>query len=348
MKKSTNVKISIAVAILLAAVFLLRGSPSEHPDSLATERYRANENTTIENATAELNSDDPDTLKIKPRHHGCLSGSFTVISNLPDALQSALFSPGANYPAQIRFSAHHGDRSDIEPNMQGMAIKLFGVPGQKMVRASNPDTHDFLLGSYPVLFSSNIESYLDGLQAIQNGKPLRYFYNPANLQLGEYKLAKKMFSVQTDLTTMRWWSMVPYQFNEGQAVKYSVRPCQVDRNINNQPARNYGHGTTRDFLRERLAETVRTSSLCYEFMVQIQSDPQSMPIEDPTADWDDALAPFQPVALLTTPNQDIDATEQTQICRNLSFHPWQALPAHRPLGSINRGRKIIYSDIENQ
>jgi hypothetical protein len=27
---------------------------------------------------------------------------------------------------------------------------------------------------------------------------------------------------------------------------------------------------------------------------------------------------------------------------NLSFTPWHALPEHRPLGGINRARKVIY------
>ena len=31
-----------------------------------------------------------------------------------------------------------------------------------------------------------------------------------------------------------------------------------------------------------------------------------------------------------------------QHCENLSFNPWHSLPAHRPLGGINRARKVVY------
>ncbi len=29
---------------------------------------------------------------------------------------------------------------------------------------------------------------------------------------------------------------------------------------------------------------------------------------------------------------------------NLSWNPWNALPEHRPLGGINRARKLVYDD----
>lgn len=347
MKKSTNIGISITVALLLAAVFLLRGTPNQHPDSLATESPTPNEDAAIRHAVARLSNQSTDKPLIKPKYHGCLYGNFSVISNPPPSFQSELFSPGTSYAMQIRFSAHHGGRPDTSPNMQAMAIKLFGVPGEKLANHSAPDTHDFLLASHPVLFSSDLESYLDGLEALQNGKPRRYFYNPANLQIDAYQLAKNIFTAETDLTTMKWWSMVPYKFNEGQAVKYSIRPCQIDRQANGEAARNYGQGTTPNFLRERLAETVNNSPLCYEFSVQLQSDPKTMPIEDPTISWDDALAPFQPIALMTIPAQDINAADQQQICRALKFHPWQVLPAHQPLGGINRARRVIYDSAKN-
>lgn len=37
-----------------------------------------------------------------------------------------------------------------------------------------------------------------------------------------------------------------------------------------------------------------------------------------------------------------DSPEQIEFGDNLSFTPWHSLPEHRPLGGINRARKIIY------
>ena len=69
-----------------------------------------------------------------------------------------------------------------------------------------------------------------------------------------------------------------------------------------------------------------------------------MPIEDPTIDWNDTLAPFQPIALLSFPAQDIEDEEHQAMCGGLRFQAWQALPAHQPLGGINRARRVIYPE----
>ncbi len=37
--------------------------------------------------------------------------------------------------------------------------------------------------------------------------------------------------------------------------------------------------------------------------------------------------------------------EKLHDCDSLSFQPWHALPEHRPLGGLNRTRKIVYEII---
>jgi hypothetical protein len=43
--------------------------------------------------------------------------------------------------------------------------------------------------------------------------------------------------------------------------------------------------------------------------------------------------------------QDCLSPEQDLFCENLSFSPWHGLPEHRPLGLVNRVRKVAYSQI---
>jgi hypothetical protein len=45
------------------------------------------------------------------------------------------------------------------------------------------------------------------------------------------------------------------------------------------------------------------------------------------------------------PPQDFDSREQNLFCDNLSFNPWHALAAHRPIGGINRLRKSVYEAV---
>ena len=62
-------------------------------------------------------------------------------------------------------------------------------------------------------------------------------------------------------------------------------------------------------------------------------------------EWLEEEAPFYKVATITIPEQTFDTLEQNEFCENLSFTPWHALPEHRPLGSVNRLRKVIYAHI---
>ena len=68
-------------------------------------------------------------------------------------------------------------------------------------------------------------------------------------------------------------------------------------------------------------------------------------MEDTRTEWSEEEAPFYKVATITIPKQIFDTPEQNEFCENLSFTPWHALPEHRPLGSVNRMRKVIYGHI---
>lgn len=105
----------------------------------------------------------------------------------------------------------------------------------------------------------------------------------------------------------RWWSMVPYRFGDRHAVKYAARSCAPI-----------------------------AGATCFEFMLQFQSDPASMPIEDASVAWDEALSPFEPVALIVLGEEVLPAS----VCAT-GFSPWQALAVHAPLGGINRLRRAL-------
>ncbi|KAF8926952.1 hypothetical protein BGZ52_005017, partial [Haplosporangium bisporale] len=43
--------------------------------------------------------------------------------------------------------------------------------------------------------------------------------------------------------------------------------------------------------------------------------------------------------------QDIDAADLDALGERLSFNPWHSLPEHKPLGAMNRFRKVVYERI---
>lgn len=82
-----------------------------------------------------------------------------------------------------------------------------------------------------------------------------------------------------------------------------------------------------------------------------------MDVEDAKTEWRASLgwwdkllgreaSPFTTVATLTFPKgQAFDTAPQNNACEDMSYTPWHALPEHRPLGALNRMRKVIYREI---
>jgi hypothetical protein len=59
--------------------------------------------------------------------------------------------------------------------------------------------------------------------------------------------------------------------------------------------------------------------------------------------WDEATAPYQPIATIEFPPQDSLTAERRVFWEDkMKLNPWDALEEHQPLGSINRLRKTVY------
>ena len=130
-----------------------------------------------------------------------------------------------------------------------------------------------------------------------------------------------------------YFSTVPYRFgDETRAVKYAVIPSKKNK-------LEYTDKTNKDFLRANMAATVFQHEIVYNFFVQFQTDPEQMPIEDPTVVWD---SPLIKLATIRIPTQVFDTPERNELGDNLSFNSWHCLPEHRPLGNFNRVRRKIY------
>ena len=335
MRQKTSIIITVTTAVLLAVVFFLRGKPGNYPPTLATETVPQDEAGFINQAVSLLAG------QANPRKpHGCLKGHFQVISNLEPALRTALFSPGASYPAWISFWADDERKSDSEPTLQHAAIKLTEVDGEKF---TGPEAeHDLFFSSHPVFPFADVETYAEALEAISQDRQTSFFFNPLRPGLQAFQIYKAMREQHRDLLAIRWWSVFPHKYGPERAVKFSLRPC-VDAMTKRS---NYGAGMNAGFLRERLIETTGSAPTCLEFMVQFQTDPETMPIENPAVHWDETVAPYIPIARLAIPAQSPPA-EQDETCDSLAFNPWRALPAHQPLGGINRARRRIFAAFAN-
>jgi hypothetical protein len=140
---------------------------------------------------------------------------------------------------------------------------------------------------------------------------------------------------QTSPLEVQYWSCVPFLLGQGQAMKYSIKPCSGRRSTIPMPPPD-------DYLREAIVRTLSDTMVQFDFMVQLQTDAHSMPIEDASVRWPEQLSPFVRVAKLRLPAQRFASPAQLAFAGNLSFSPWHSLPEHRPLGNQNRARRTIY------
>ena len=279
------------------------------------------------------------------KNHGCVRAEFVVEPDLPDPLRHGVFSSPRAFPAYIRYSNGKG-YDDRRADAHGMAIKLVGVAGEKLLEDErDASTQDFILIDHPIFFIKDVADYVPFMEDFRRlrspgltpGKiiaGLKLFLSPDY----KWRLLRATGSKKPDSPLrIQYWSTTPSRLGPS-AVKYTARP--VPAGAPTVPAFD-----SPDMLRLAMADHLKADEARFDFLVQVQTDPAAMPVEDPTIDWG---APWQKVATIRIPPQSFDSPGQMAFCEDLSFTPWHSLPEHRPLGGINRTRKAVYRAISKQ
>ena len=277
-----------------------------------------------------------------PKAHGCVKAEFIVHDDLPESLRWGIFKQPRTYSAWIRFSSSASMiQPDTKKDAHGMAIKLLEVEGEKVLEQEKHETtQDFVMANSRVFFVRNTSDYVVFVSAFAKNKLLSFFFgwNPFKWRLHELKnmLSATQQSVYNPLQ-IQYWSQTPYKLGDN-AIKFSAKP-QFSKTDPMPTSQNP------DFLQEAIAKQLSTEAISFDFMVQVQTDPVKMPVEDSTILWDETLSPFQKVATIHIPVQVLNSPQQIEFAEALSFTPWHSLPEHRPLGSINRVRRKVYEAI---
>jgi hypothetical protein len=269
-----------------------------------------------------------------PKMHGCVRGEFSIEPNLPADMSVGLFKQSRTYPVWIRFSNQNGTvSSDVKPDIRGVALKLMGVDGEKLIPdACNGTTHDFILISEDRFVTRDVAGFDALVRAFTSGPAqMIWFFLTYPRAARNLFVSLKRFS---NPLSIRYFSVAPYLLGS-RAVKY----CLTPRDAKQEPVPT---NPADDFLREAMVKRLGAGETVFDFAVQFQLDPITMPIEDPGVSWDEAVSPFRTVATVTIPAQTFDTPAQREFGDNLSFDPWRCLPEHRPLGGISRARLQVY------
>ncbi len=348
--------IALAILVLGAPAFAAPAGEAQsypEPDTLLGERLFPDEpaiaqelGDVIEETVRKQYSNGSARRDAHPKAHGCVKAEFHVEDKLESRLAKGIFIPGKTYEAWVRFSNGNPDptKPDFEGQERGMSIKVLGVPGEKILESERQDTtQDFVMMSHPVFFVKDPAKVVPFFKELGSDSIWGKLQLPFTLGLSDMLtlLEINRLKISNPLQT-RYWSPTPYQLGLGpdrMAIKFSAMPCgtTVDP-MPDQPGP--------DFLRQAMKDTLTHGDACMNFMIQPRTS-DKMDVEDAKTRWEEADAPFYKVAIVRIPQQDFDSPEQHAFCENLSFTPWHALPDHKPLGSINRVRKVVYERISS-
>lgn len=294
--------------------------------------------------------------------YGLVKGHFEVLPNLATEYAQGIYGKPAVYPAVVRYSnglAHLGSDASLGP-VAGMALKLFGVPGRKMLDDEPGSLNmDFNMINGPIFFCNTVRHYLfleeifiDIPKYLSRGKAGRnemfrdWVTGKGNLapeewawdELGAF-LRLGLGAHWQNLLLTSFWSMGAVRHGDYVA-KLRIRP--TDQAAALVKRRQLDPGAEAEVFRPALVEELRERQYEFDFQVQLCADLDAMPLDDLTVEWPEKLSPFVTVARLTFDRQDIGHESNLKSAEGVSMTPWRCPEEHQPLGSIQRLRKQVY------
>jgi hypothetical protein len=275
--------------------------------------------------------------------HGIVRATVTVRDDLPEHMRKGIFSEVRSYPAYVRYSGPGPDvPSDIrDAGFSSMALKIMDVPGEKIMD-DEKFTQDFPAICTPTFVTPDTRSNARLQYWSLHDMPLYYFWDPRDSHILDFFMQALWTETQFNPLGHRFWSCVPYLLGEGQAMIYSYYPkTEVNKDIPGVP---FGK-VPFNYLRDNMVKTLNEQDVEFDFLVQLQTDPHRMPIENAAVRWPEKLSPFIPAATIHIPKQKFDSPEQFEFAKRLSINPWHCLHDHRPLGNQNRARRRMYYEL---
>lgn len=266
------------------------------------------------------------------------SGTLEVLGNLPEFAAHGLFAQPGSLDVLVRLSNGGMDKSsDRRPDVRGFSLRVLSVQGDSALGNGPAKSQDFtLINQEKFAFAGSDEFVGLVVAASQGGGALfKYLFKRYGLVGGVRRMAamaqnmKKPFG---GFATEPMYSSLPMACGP-----YAVRVRLVPAASNGSATPGAEADWGADFS-TRMAK----QDLNWELQVQPFVSEAITPIEDASVNW---TTPYVTVARLRIPQQLADSPEGKALAKRVEadvFDPWQALAAHRPLGDVQRARKVVY------
>ena len=255
------------------------------------------------------------------------------------------------------------------PGPRGLGVKVFnvsggdgggGVGGPRLSVPGNEGlgTQDFTFNNAPMLELTDISTCLSIMQLRE-----QHFDSPTKLGLatkarsdGVKQSAPGMLP-NTNIISMPMFTQSAFRFGDYYGhiglfpASEAMKTARATQSVPSDAAPT--------ILSDWLVEFYAKNEAKYDMMIQLGTDPVHHPTEDASIVWDEKTAPWQTIGTVTFPMQGdgegvgegggvMGAERRTFWEEKVRLNPWMGLEAHRPLGSINRLRRIVYEAAQKQ
>ena len=296
-----------------------------------------------------------------------LKAKFEILSNIQKEYAQGIYAMPGIHDAVIRFS--NGSSRVLEDKKlglaQGMAFKVFDVPGKKLAPGEEDSTNfDFNLINHPVFFCNRIKDYtyvsklfLEMTDYFSKGAAGRaqFAFNwltnygsqlPSKESIKTLKAIGGFKKIEPKNTLL-------YEFYSQGAVRHGdymakIRVKPTPESIQKIKRRELDVNVRQEAIRPLIIEEIREHDYEFEVQIQLCQNVKKQPINDLTVEWKPSEAPFVTVARLTIPCQDIPDDGYFHVMENLSFTPFRCLEENRPIGNLQQARLKAYQIASEQ
>ena len=300
---------------------------------------------------------------VHAKSHGVLVGTLTIEPNLPVHLAQGLFAQPGSYAVILRFSTNPGDMlADNVSSPRGLAVKVLNVPGHPLPNHAGNTTQDFVCVNTDVFSAPDPAGFLEQIKTFDKTLELPEGVKHAvsvsaravNATIGVVGLHSATLegigAPAVHILGESFTTVAPLRFGDYIA-KIGFAPSS--ESLKKLKDESIDLDADYNALAELIYKFFRHETAGWEVRAQLALAPEPgkdakdnpFSIEDASRRWPADQSPWQTIGRITVnPQHSYSDDRQRFVDEQLSFTPWHALEAHRPLGGIMRSRLKAYEE----
>ncbi len=246
--------------------------------------------------------------------HGLLKGELIVDEGLPPELAQGLFAKPGTYPIVVRLATAPGEYTDDSKisTVRGMSVKVFNVEGPHLPPFEDITTQDFVFDTGKTFITSGPKAFLQAFKPNAEIAPklsddvkgvvsdlargtnaVLNMFGANSEKLDFYGHEKKHPMAEA------YFSQTPFRYG-GYVAKIGFVPSTPTLA---ELAQLPFDPQTPDALREETVRYFKTNGARFDVAVQLSTDLETMPVEDPMVEWSEEESPYRAVAQIVIPRR---------------------------------------------